>query len=613
MRINFFFRFFSNPQIREIFFGKNYRNLIHFGINLIPNVLAALLEGLSFACILLALTALNSHSSLDLGNHSFLPMLATWTHSLSPRRAFVLFLMLAFILQILRSGLTYLGQITAISLGNQIQIEAQKKVYQQILRFTFPFVSQYKTGDLVEYAKIPATLINALMDPLNRFLVAGFAIIVSIGVMVFLSVPLTLFAVLLFGFLAFSQKFIISNVSKVSHHLSNHIVEFSMHMIQNLHGMRVIHTYARQENVMEKVLSTLNKIARSTKQLNLWSQSIPPLNEVMGIALVGTFLIIGEWLLGNQQTNSLPILLTFITIVHRLNSRVQAVLTNIATVASSSGQMLRLEEILSDRNKDFSSSGGLPFCEFTKAIEFQDVVLRYGEVRESAIQHLSFMIPKGATVAFVGSSGAGKSSIMDLLIRLYDPTSGKIRVDGVDLKEYNTASWRDTLGVVSQDTFIFNDTIEENIRFGLLDASMNQIIEAAQIAEAHEFITRLPNGYQTALGERGYRLSGGERQRIALARSLVRNPELLILDEATSSLDTQSERLIQKALSYFRGKKTVILVAHRLSTVLDADIIYVLEKGRIVESGSHAKLMAMEGRYSFFWNAQSSEIQKNRT
>src|SRR3990167_1195076 len=460
--MNLFCKFFSNRQIREIFFGGNYRNFFQFGMTLIPNVLAALLEGLSFGCILLALTVLNNHTS-DLSGHSFLLMLAQWVQLLSPRRAFVLFLILAFFLQILRSGLTYLGQITAISLGNKIQVEAQKRVYQQIFRFTFPYVSQYKIGDLVEYAKIPSTLINALMDPLNRFLVAGFAIIASVGVMLFLSVPLTLFALVLFGLLAFSQKFIISNVSKVSRHLSDHLVEFSMHMIQNLHGMRVIHTFARQENVLQRVLSTLNKIASSTKKLNLWSQSIPPLNEVMGIALVGAFLIVGEWLLGNKQTNSLPILLTFITIVHRLNMRIQAVLTNIATVASSSGPILRLEELLSDRGKEFSTSGGHSFREFIKEIEFRDVALQYGGVEEPAIQHLSFTIPKGATVAFVGASGAGKSSIMDLLIRLYDPTSGEIRVDEIDLREYDTASWRDKLGVVSQDTFIFNDTIEENI------------------------------------------------------------------------------------------------------------------------------------------------------
>jgi ATP-binding cassette subfamily B protein/subfamily B ATP-binding cassette protein MsbA len=199
------------------------------------------------------------------------------------------------------------------------------------------------------------------------------------------------------------------------------------------------------------------------------------------------------------------------------------------------------------------------------------------------------------------------------LIQLYEPTEGQILIDGENLKNYEVGSWREKLGVVSQDTFIFNESIEENIRFGKLEASLDQIIEAAKLAHAHEFISQLSQGYQTMVGERGYRLSGGERQRLALARVFLRDPDILILDEATSSLDSYSEQLIQDALSaMFQKKKTVIMIAHRLSTILKADQILVLDKGRLVEQGDHHQLLKKEGAYFHFWKLQSEYHEKKQ-
>ncbi len=574
-----------------------------FGVILVPNILAGLLEGISFGCVLLSFSSLSGNT--DLNNSLFSnEVLKTWIDSTSSQELFVFFLAAALFLQIARSALTYVGQIAAILLATRIQITAQKSVYQQILSFTFPCVSQYKIGDLIEYAKIPTTLVSVIVDAANSSIVAAFAIAASISMMFYLSIPLTLFAIILFGFLGISQKIIIKKISHNSDRLSQHLVEFSKNTVQSLNGMRVIHTFAKQNNVMSNILANLDKVAQSTKTLTLWSRAIPPINEVIGILLVSVFLIAGEKILLKNHTNTLPILLTFITIVHRLNGRVQALLSGFASIASHWGNIRRLEEILSPIGKDFVQNKGYRFEGFKQEIRFKEVMLKYKETSDPAIQNATFTIPKGSTVAFVGSSGAGKSSIMDLIIRLYEPSLGEILIDNINIQHFSLESWRSHLGVVSQDTFIFNDTIEENIRFGMPEASSEKIIIASKMAEAHEFIMRLPDGYQTVLGERGYRLSGGERQRIALARSFVRDPEILILDEATSSLDTQSEKLIQKALSCFRGSKTIIIVAHRLSTVIDADQIYVLERGNILEKGSHNELIAAKGRYSFLWNAQ---------
>jgi ATP-binding cassette subfamily B protein/subfamily B ATP-binding cassette protein MsbA len=217
---------------------------------------------------------------------------------------------------------------------------------------------------------------------------------------------------------------------------------------------------------------------------------------------------------------------------------------------------------------------------------------------------MSLEMPRGKTIAFVGSSGAGKSSILDLLLRLYEPTQGAILIDGVDLRTYSTGSWRNYLGVVSQDISIFNDTVEENIRFGALHATAQDVCHAAEQAGLESFIYSLPEGYNTIVGERGFRLSGGQRQRLALARALLRNPDILILDEATSNLDSYSESLIQDALERLRSERTILIVAHRLSTIMNADQIYVLDQGDLIEQGNHSSLLAQKGVYARFWELQ---------
>jgi len=232
------------------------------------------------------------------------------------------------------------------------------------------------------------------------------------------------------------------------------------------------------------------------------------------------------------------------------------------------------------------------------------VTLQYSPELQPALRNLNLDIPRGSTVALVGSSGAGKSSIADILVGLYDATEGQILIDGRPLPDFDLISWQQHLGVVSQDTFLFNATIAENISHGTPDSTRAQIIEAAEKAQAAGFISDLPDGYDTLIGERGYILSGGQRQRLSLARAILRDPELLILDEATSALDTQSERLVQQAIDQFERQHTVLVIAHRLSTIVKADLICVLEKGQIVEQGNHQELLEKQGIYASLWRQQ---------
>jgi ATP-binding cassette subfamily B protein/subfamily B ATP-binding cassette protein MsbA len=224
-----------------------------------------------------------------------------------------------------------------------------------------------------------------------------------------------------------------------------------------------------------------------------------------------------------------------------------------------------------------------------------------------ALSNINLRIVKGQTIALVGSSGAGKSTLADMLIGLYPASSGQLIIDGIPIEQLDLATWQQRLGVVSQDTFLFNASIFDNIRFGNPGASTADVEAAARKAQAHAFISELPMGYETVIGERGYRLSGGQRQRLSLSRAILRDPELLILDEATSALDTESEELVQQAIDQFEGKYTVLVIAHRLSTVVNADLICVMEHGKIIERGSHSDLIKIGGRYSKLWEKQSKE------
>lgn len=584
-----------------VLFANSKKVTSIFAISLICNLGAAALEGASFAWILMAFDSLSGTSQ-----HQW-PFLQRLVEGYSTEKSFVFFTGLAVVSQMMRSIFAYFGQITNTFVSTAIQIILQKRVYSQILRFSFPFVSRYKVGDLVEYAKSPMMTIAPMMQTGNQVLISFFTILVSLWAMFVLSPTLTFIALLVFGVCGYLFKTLIGRIATLSCTLTNHIVDFSMQIVQSLQGLRAIFSFHRQEAMLKKAATTLDNVGHYTGLATLWGSAIAPINEIMGVTLVGLFLVLSQiFNLGLEGKSSVPLLLTFIMIVYRLNSRAHTLVSSISTLAERWGSFLRLVDILSDNGKEFACEKGCLSPLLKGAIRFEDVSLVYTPLASPALKHINLVIPQKKMIAFVGASGSGKSSLVDLILRLYEPTQGRIVVEGEDIKNFYINEWRNSLGVVSQDSFIFNDSVEENIRFGKLDAKQEEIESAAKIAGAHNFIAHLPQGYHTILGERGYRLSGGERQRIALARALVRDPEILILDEATSNLDSLSEKIIQEALSALHGHKTILVVAHRLSTIMKADIIYVLEKGEIVESGTHEELIALDGSYSKYWCLQTN-------
>ncbi|MCS5698868.1 ATP-binding cassette domain-containing protein [Cyanobium sp. FGCU-52] len=317
------------------------------------------------------------------------------------------------------------------------------------------------------------------------------------------------------------------------------------------------------------------------------SSIIRPVTNFLPIGMIALIAGMSMIVFGARSSGVLPSLVTFVVALQRLNGSFGSVAENFTALNRNSASIERLNEILEPGDKQYRRKGGIAFGKITRDIEFSDVSLAYLPGDKPAVRDVTLKIRRGDTVALVGASGAAKSSIADLLVGLYDPSQGKILVDGVDLMDIDLQSWQQRLGVVSQDTFLFDASIAYNIAFGTPGATDSQIEAAAAKAQAAGFISALPKGYETLIGESGYRLSGGQRQRISLARAILREPELLILDEATSALDSQSERLVQEAIEQFERQHTVLVIAHRLSTIVNADLICVMEAGKIVERGSH--------------------------
>jgi len=330
-----------------------------------------------------------------------------------------------------------------------------------------------------------------------------------------------------------------------------------------------------------------------------------PFISFMPILAIASISAIGLLLFGGRSSGVLPSLVTFVLALQRLNIKLSIITVNFNNLADNSGKINRLNEILSPEGKQFRRLGGETFHSLQREIRFDCVSLKYSPQLTSTLRDISFTLKKGQMLALVGPSGAGKSSIADLLTGLYSPTAGKIFVDGKSLQQLELEGWQQRLGVVSQDTFLFNATIAENISFGTPGSTQEQIESACHAAQATGFIDGLPESYDTLVGERGYRLSGGQRQRLSLARAILRNPELLILDEATSALDSQSERLVQEAIEGFERNQTIMVIAHRLSTIVKAQQILVIEAGRIVQRGTHNSLLSECGLYRNLWQQQS--------
>lgn len=599
-------RSFHSPANRLVIETAR-QNWVLIAINLGTNLLSVVLEGSTLGLIYLAvayMTAADSPNPESVNGSEAIQILSALI-PLPPKQMFLALVLTAVILQVGLSFSNYANKVATAFLSAKAQPHVTGKVFERIMRFSYGCVSHYKVGDLVMFANDAALAVDRQITIVNDFLISLSFALVYLLVIVRLSPTLAAAATMITFIVAFIQYKLIPGLRRVVKQVTAAQVEGAKYITESIQALHLLHTYGTQRQTVFAAQQYLEDIQEQLKKRAvIFYLPEPILDSVPMVALASLAAV--AVLFQGEKSAILPLLLTFLLALQRLSVRLKSLAGSVTMLADNSARMLRLQTILDNHGKTFEKSGAKPFVGLQEDIEFRSVSLSYGEDGVFALKDLNFLIRRNQVTALVGESGAGKSSVVDLLIGLYPPTIGQVFVNGLPLVDYDFQNWRKNVGVVSQDTFIFNSSILENLRYGRLEASVDEVIEAARSAQAHDFILALPEGFNTIVGERGYRLSGGQRQRLALARALVKQPEILILDEATSALDSESEKLIQQALDQFQGNRTVIVVAHRLSTIAGADQILVLDKGEIVEKGNHHSLMRQGRRYARYWNLQSN-------
>jgi len=478
-----------------------------------------------------------------------------------------------------------------ISIGERLRC----KIFEQFQSFSLVYFSQTRLGDLINSLTTEINKLKNSFLPLTISLITdGIKLSIYVVAIWVISWKLSSIAVLLLSLLSVKLSTLTRYVRSVSFDISKANANFTSISIEFLSGIFTIHTLATQEFERKRFYRASSEISRGEINSLLKSQLVDPLGIAIGTTII-ILLIILDLVFFNL---SVPILLTFIYAFQKVVLILQLMNKKATIIGSFQGSLSNIKELLRTDNKPYFQNGKLLFHDLNQSIQLISVDFSYSK-EKPVLHNISLEIKKGQMVAFVGSSGAGKSTLASLLLRLYDPQKGEIRIDGVNIREFEISSLRKKISVVSQDTFIFHASVRENIAYGSENTSETAIHRAAQMANAMEFIKELPEGFETLLGDRGVRLSGGQRQRIVIARAILRNSEILILDEATSALDSVSEQLIQEALERLSVNCTVIAIAHRLSTIAKAEMVVVLEKGKIVEQGSYQELIKLQGT---FWH-----------
>ncbi len=577
----------------------------------LTSIVTALLEGSTMAIFLLALEALSGNglggttTSSQWGEY-----LAYLPQGMDTATTFFLLIGMAVGAQVLKNLFQFFSQIASAYMTAWMEGDLRRRLFSRFLGLRFSEVTQYKTGDLIYYFDLIDQTRDAVLTT-TRLLRDTLLISAYVLLLVLLSWKLTLLVMVAFLLLSSSLRGIRLQLRQIGLALLSANKEFKEVVVEFLGGIRILHTFQRQQYASDVLEEILLRAIRARRRDTLYYAAIEPLIQSISAIGVAVFLI-GGYLWMQGSASAIPRLLTFVFVLYRLLPFVTALNNSVASLNNSFPSMSRLSGILIPSTSGQVIEAHSPLPQDRHDIIFQDVKLSYPGAVVDALDGVTFTIPEGKMTAFVGASGAGKSSIINLLLRLHEPTDGRILYNGRNIREYNIKEWREQIGIVDQEPFLFNTTVIENIRFGNLSATDAELMRASNEANVDDFIKQLPDGYETAVGERGQHLSGGQRQRIAIARAIVRDPGLLILDEATSALDSHIERLIQESIQRIRRKRTTIVIAHRLSTIIMADQIIVLENGKIVEKGIHQELTTLGGRYAYLWRLQA-EAETTKT
>lgn len=510
-----------------------------------------------------------------------------------------------FIFLIVRPPIEFIRQYLAQWTSNKILYDIRKQLYNHLQALSVRFYANNQVGQVisrvindVEQTKdfILTGLMNIWLDCIT--------IIIALSIMFFLDVKLTFAAIFIFPFYILTVYFFFGRLRKLTRVRSQALAEVQGFLHERVQGMSVIKSFAIEDNEAKNFDNHNKNFLQRAFQHTRWNAySFAAINTVTDL---GPIIVIG---VGSYLaiTGSITVgtLAAFVGYLEQLFGPLRRLVSSFTTLTQSFASMDRVFQLM-DEDYDIKNGIGAQPIKISKGqIDLKHVSFQYNENEKEVLHDINLTINKGETVAFVGMSGGGKSTLINLIPRFYDVTQGEILIDHHNVKDFLTGSLRNQIGLVQQDNILFSDTVKENILLGRPDATDDEVVEAAKMANAHDFISNLPNGYDTEVGERGVKLSGGQKQRLSIARIFLNNPPVLILDEATSALDLESEAIIQEALDVLSKDRTTLIVAHRLSTITHADRIVVMENGRIVETGTHQQLINKRGAYEHLYSIQN--------
>lgn len=497
----------------------------------------------------------------------------------------------------LKNLFLYLAYRILNPLKNKIVNRLRDELYEKVLQLPIGFFTEKKKGDVIsrmtnDVGEVEASVIGTLegwvRDPLN--------IIITLITLLIISVQLTLFVFICIPVVGFVIGRITKSLKKQSQDVAIHYAESVSILDETLSGLRVIKAFNSESLLKNRFFKNNETLLLVKNKIGYKRDLASPMSEFMGVIIFTLILYFGGVLvLSSQYALTGSLLLTYLGVFYNLINPTKTLSTSFSNMRKGAAAIDRIEEILTTKNTVDDNVLGKKLESFNNSIELKNISFAYAGV--DVLKNINLTIEKGKTIALVGSSGAGKSTLADLIPRFHDVSGGELLIDGINIKDYSLKSVRDQISIVTQEPILFNDSIANNIRLGKQTAGLHEIEDAARVANAYHFITKKEKGFDTNIGDRGGKLSGGERQRLTIARAVVKNPPILILDEATSSLDTESERLVQDAINNMMQHCTSIIIAHRLSTIRHVDEIIVLQKGIIVERGNHDELLQKRGYY----------------
>lgn len=509
------------------------------------------------------------------------------------------------IMTFLKTGCYFLSSATMIPIRTGIVRDIRNKLYRKILSLPLGFFSEERKGDIIARMSGDVQEIEtSIMSSLDMLFKNPILILVYFGTLIAISWKLTLFTLVVLPIMGWAMGSVGKKLKRKSLVAQGQWSDLMSQVEETLGGLRIVKAF-NAEVKMDKRFTQANDDYRDTiSRVNTRQQLAHPLSEFLGTILIVIVLWFGGTLiLNHNSTIDAPSFIFYLVMLYSLINPLKEFSKASYAIPKGLASMERVDKILLAENTMKISENPVPIHELKEQIEFRDVSFQYETT--PVLKHINLVIPKGKTVALVGQSGSGKSTLVDLLPRFYEATEGEVLIDGINVKDSTLTDLRSIMGNVNQEAILFNDTFFNNIAFGVKGATKEQVIEAAKIANAHDFIMASEQGYDTNIGDRGGKLSGGQRQRISIARAILKNPPILILDEATSALDTESERMVQEALENLMKNRTTIAIAHRLSTIRNADEICVLHEGEIVERGKHEELFALNGYYKRLCDMQS--------